>query len=101
MGHRDRRRYPLKPVLLQRQRTQKWRAHRHGIDGRTDVVNKTRERDFRGSHSPAWARHMAAASPLGPEPTTMASVLGSSWLGVRFLAELLAGLLASFMAGSR
>src|SRR6266853_7020014 len=50
---------------------------------------------------PAWARRMAAASPLGPEPTTMASVLGSSWLGVRFLAELLAGLLASFMAGSR
>src|SRR6185312_3808450 len=50
-------------------------ADRTPPPGTSDPSSTTTDR-------PAWARRMAAASPLGPAPTTIASVLGSSGLDI-------------------
>ena len=78
---------PLQAMLRERQRLEKRRCHRHRMDGGANVVRETGQGQRRRAHAAAHrlgsldeqylvavsCHSMAAARPLGPEPTTMAS----------------------------
>ena len=87
---RERRRWlnPLEPVRAQRQAAEERRGDGERVDGGADVVREAGQRELRGPKAaaqrrrrphaarvliPAWASTIAAASPLGPDPTTTAS----------------------------
>ena len=88
VGERGRRMDQLQPVLGEGRLAEERRPERHRMDRRADVVDEARPRQLgrarsrrRSSRSPrrtstdrpARARTIAAARPLGPEPTTTAS----------------------------
>ena len=79
--------YPLEPMSFERKRREKRRSGRHRVHSRTKVVHKARQGKFErtgpppivlddsrtNTERPARANTIAAARPLGPEPTTTAS----------------------------
>ena len=86
---------PIQSMLVERQLAQKRRARNHGVNRRTNsgqpAASARRRTPPPGVLAPSrtttclprWARRIAAASPFGPEPTTMASQEGtSSWGGL-------------------
>ena len=87
MGQGDRGQKPLQAIVCQRQAAEKGRRQPQRVNRRADVVAKAGQREFLGAHPAAGrgfgfhhqhrlagrASVIAAASPLGPEPMTMAS----------------------------
>ena len=82
MGERRFTMYPLETVVVERKLREEGRARGHWMPGRVSgIVRAAPPGSASASNTstcrPAWARTMAAARPLGPDPITQALFIAS------------------------